>query len=61
MFGQTYKTKTIMKNLNPIWNEKTVFAFFEDPEFIYFHVWDWDRGTKDDPIGDHNFSLKGFF
>jgi regulator of replication initiation timing len=60
-FGQTYTTKTVLKNLNPIWSEKTTFAFFEDPGKLIFRVWDWDKGTKDDAIGDCEFSLNGFF
>jgi len=60
-FRQTYTTKTIMKTLDPVWEEKTQFIFFKDPKELEFHVWDWDRGTKHDKIGDYSFSLSGFF
>ena len=60
-FGQTYTTKTIMKTLDPVWNERTTFVFFKDPGKLHFEVWDWDKGTKDDSIGDVDLSLNGFF
>ena len=60
-FGQTYTTKTIMKTLDPIWNEKTTFVFFKNPGKLHFEVWDWDKGTKDDSIGDVDLSLNSFF
>ena len=60
-FGQTYTTKTIMKTLDPVWNESTTFVFFADPGKLHFEVWDWDRGTKDDSLGDCDLSLNGFF
>lgn len=60
-FGQTYTTETIMKTLDPVWNESTTFVFFADPGKLNFQIFDWDRGTKDDPIGDVDLSLNGFF
>ncbi|ETO28339.1 hypothetical protein RFI_08792 [Reticulomyxa filosa] len=50
-----------MKTLDPVWNEKTQFIFFKDPKELTFNVWDWDKGTKHDPIGDYTLSLDGFF
>ncbi|ETO13972.1 BRCT domain protein [Reticulomyxa filosa] len=50
-----------MKTLNPVWNENTQFIFFKDPKELSFNVWDWDRGTKHDPIGECTVSLEGLF
>jgi hypothetical protein len=60
-FGQSYTTAAIMKNLDPTWNETTSFCFFEDPKALHFEVWDWDKNSKDDAIGDHTLSLDGFY
>lgn len=60
-FGQTYTTRTIMKNLNPVWNEKTQFCLFENPKTLKFEVWDWDKHTTDDAIGDTELVVEQFF
>eukprot|EP00490_Sorites_sp_Unknown_P002678 CAMPEP_0114671568 /NCGR_PEP_ID=MMETSP0191-20121206/41370_1 /TAXON_ID=126664 /ORGANISM="Sorites sp." /LENGTH=119 /DNA_ID=CAMNT_0001931705 /DNA_START=28 /DNA_END=384 /DNA_ORIENTATION=- len=59
--GQTYTTKTIMKTLDPVWNESTQICTFEDPKELKFEIFDWDKGTQDDPIGHAMLSLNGFF
>jgi len=54
----SYTTATIMKTLNPRWtDERAEMTFFKDPKTLKFEVWDWDRNTKDDPIGDCEFVL----
>ena len=60
-FGQTYTTKTVLKNLNPQWHEKTQFCFFDDPKQLKFEVWDWDKGTKDDAIGEAYLPVSNLF
>ncbi|ETO17742.1 hypothetical protein RFI_19573 [Reticulomyxa filosa] len=53
-FRQTYTTKTLLKTLDPVWNEQTQFIFFKEPKELLFHVWDWDKNTKHDSIGEYN-------
>ncbi|EFC42073.1 predicted protein [Naegleria gruberi] len=46
------KTKVIKKNLNPVWNEEFIIDL-ENPKLdtLQFTVKDWDRFSKDDPLG----------
>ena len=61
--GQKYTTQTIMKNLNPVFNEETTFCFFELVNEIEFKVWDWDKGQigKHDAIGNVTLNTSTFF
>merc|ERR1712228_1069711 len=56
-FSTSYTTCTIVKTLNPVWNEHVELTFFNDPKSLKFEVFDWDGNTKDDPIGDCKFML----
>ena len=58
---QKYTTKTIMKNLNPLFNESTTFCFFDLISEIKFHVYDWDKGSKHDSIGQCSLNTTQFF
>jgi len=58
---QTWRTKHIMKNLNPQWNEETSFVFFNAVEEIQFEVYDWDNGSKHDIIGCATLETKDFY
>lgn len=58
---QKYTTQTIMKNLNPIWNEETTFCFFDFVKQIDFKVFDWDKGTKHDRIGECTIDTSKYF
>jgi len=60
-FSTSYTTCTIMKTLNPQWNEHVEMTFFNDPKALKFEVWDWDRGSKDDAIGDCEFAIDDDF
>jgi len=60
-FSRTYTTCTIMKTLNPKWNEHVEMTFFNDPKKLKFEVYDWDKGSKDDPIGNCEFLLHDDF
>merc|ERR550532_3111232 len=60
-FSTSYTTCTIMKTLEPKWNEHVEMTFFNDPKSIKFEVFDWDRNTKDDPIGDCTFEITDDF
>eukprot|EP01084_Bolivina_argentea_P206599 352684_1 len=60
-FATSYTTATILKNLNPSWNEHVELTFFNDPKTLKFEVFDWDKGSKDDAIGDCEFSLDGLY
>ena len=50
-----------MKNLNPIFNEETTFCFFDKINNIKFEVFDWDKGTKHDSIGNVSLDTSNFF
>ncbi|ETO35082.1 hypothetical protein RFI_01990 [Reticulomyxa filosa] len=58
---QFFKTKTIEKTLNPEWNEETQFCFLEPVKDIKFEVWDWDKLTKGDRIGNATLNVSEFF
>ncbi|KAG2374713.1 hypothetical protein C9374_010457 [Naegleria lovaniensis] len=49
-----YRTTTQLKTLNPTWNDEFQFELLTDREdlTLYFNVYDWDRLTADDPLGD---------
>jgi len=48
---EKYTTSTVIKNLNPTWNEK--FTIFTEDLYIplYFHVFDHDRIGRDEAMG----------
>ena len=56
-FSTSYTTCTILKTLNPVWNEHVELTFFNDPKSLKFEVFDWDGNSKDDPIGDCTLQL----
>lgn len=58
---QSYETKTVMKNLNPEWNEKTSFVFFEAVKSIRLEVYDWDKNSKHDSIGEVEVDTERFY
>jgi len=60
-FSRYYTTCTIMKTLNPRWNEHVEMTFFNDPKRLKFEVYDWDKGSKDDPMGDCEFAINDEF
>ncbi|PKS06382.1 hypothetical protein jhhlp_007130 [Lomentospora prolificans] len=55
---EVYKTKTIKKTLNPVWNE-----FFEvsvpsrTAAKLRVSIWDWDLASQPDPLGEAGISL----
>ena len=58
---QKFSTKTIMENLNPVWDEETTFCFFNLVDKIEFKVWDWDKGSKHDAIGNCFLNTSRFY
>merc|ERR1719410_1453878 len=58
---QSWRTKTIEKNLNPEWNEDTQFVFFDAVNEITFEVWDADQNTKSDKIGTVTLDVSSFY
>ncbi|EFC38278.1 predicted protein, partial [Naegleria gruberi] len=59
LVGGFLRTTTQMKTLNPIWNDEFQFEILNEMDnlLIHFYVYDWDRLTKDDPMGDVIFTL----
>ncbi|CAH1435603.1 unnamed protein product [Lactuca virosa] len=61
MGDQTLKTRIIDKELNPVWEEDLTLPV-ENPELpIKLMVFDHDIFTKDDEMGDAQFSIKPFY
>jgi len=64
---QLCRTKTVMKSLNPVWNQ--TFTFFVMPMgleaekcgSIHFEMFDYDRCGGDDPMGDAFLPLADIF
>lgn len=54
--SQTHQTETKKKTLNPAWNE-TFNILVESGEPLRVAVWDWDRITKDDFIGERVIAI----
>nr|XP_025038191.1 multiple C2 and transmembrane domain-containing protein 1 isoform X3 [Pelodiscus sinensis] len=48
---EVFRSKTIHKNLNPVWEEKTCILIDHLREPLYIKVFDYDFGLQDDFIG----------
>ncbi|XP_074808956.1 multiple C2 and transmembrane domain-containing protein 1 isoform X3 [Natator depressus] len=48
---EVFRSKTIHKNLNPVWEEKTCILTDHPREPLYIKVFDYDFGLQDDFIG----------
>lgn len=48
---EVFKSKTIHKNLNPVWDEKTTLILETLSEPLYIKVFDYDFGLQDDFMG----------
>jgi len=59
--NDTFTTKIIYKNLNPVWNEKHLFCFLEEPKLLDISVWDKDEYTQNDLLGTCEVHLKQYF
>ncbi|KAI0488910.1 hypothetical protein KFK09_028749 [Dendrobium nobile] len=61
MGKQKLKTQVIKKTVNPEWDEELTFSV-EDPSVpVKLEVYDKDRFSADDPMGDAEFDIKPFF
>jgi hypothetical protein len=62
--GQRKKTKIVLKNLSPTWNECFSFRLPATPSpgaapaVLQIQVWDWDRATTDDFLGCCSLDLR---
>jgi len=61
--GQTHKSKTIRKTLNPRWDEQFEFKgvlgeLLEQP--MQLHAFDYDFGKRDDKLGNASIDLRVF-
>lgn len=48
---QYYKSRTVLKNLNPKWDERFTIPIDDLSKVIQVKVLDYDRGLNDDPMG----------
>lgn len=56
--GTSVRSKTIPKTLNPVWEELFSLPVKDlDADVLHVQVMDWDRVSKDDPIGDASVAL----
>ncbi|KAK1422816.1 hypothetical protein QVD17_18105 [Tagetes erecta] len=56
--NQTVKTRVIKNNLNPIWNEKLMLSIPEDVPHLKVNVFDKDKFSTDDPMGEAEIDLE---
>ena len=54
---QKYKSRTVMKDLNPKWNESFILWTSNIQEQLKIKVYDYDRGWTDDYMGGVNIDL----
>jgi len=50
--GKRHKTRTIMKTLDPTWDEVFSYNLAPGANSLYIQVWDWDRASTDDFLGE---------
>jgi len=58
---ESFKTKTIMKTLSPVWQETAVFTVSADIDELVpvkFICMDWDKTSKDDYMGEFQVFLR---
>jgi Ca2+-dependent lipid-binding protein len=51
------RTSTVLKNLNPKWNETFDFDIWDMTSIIYVNVWDWDLIGGNDAMGSSVVTL----
>eukprot|EP01028_Stygiella_incarcerata_P005846 TRINITY_DN2420_c0_g1_i1.p1 TRINITY_DN2420_c0_g1~~TRINITY_DN2420_c0_g1_i1.p1 ORF type:complete len:511 (+),score=145.54 TRINITY_DN2420_c0_g1_i1:104-1534(+) len=56
--GREFKTRVIFADLNPVWNEKTRFEVENPFSVVKFEVWDYDKLSHDDFLGQVSISLE---
>ena len=59
----TFKSPIIKKTLNPRWDKDFVFSgtlhdLVSMPGGLKIHMWDWDRLSSDDNLGDGSIDLR---
>ncbi|NWH40152.1 MCTP1 protein, partial [Chloropsis hardwickii] len=54
---EVFRSKTVHKNLNPVWEEKTYILIDNLREPLYIKVFDYDFGLQDDFIGSAFLNL----
>ncbi|XP_015283207.1 PREDICTED: multiple C2 and transmembrane domain-containing protein 1 [Gekko japonicus] len=54
---EVFRSKTIHKNLNPVWEERTSIFVEQLREQLYIKVFDYDFGLQDDFMGSAFFDL----
>eukprot|EP00903_Cladosiphon_okamuranus_P009644 g9177.t1 len=55
-FQISEQTKVVKYSLNPVWNESFSLPVRRAGAFLRVELWDWDRGSSDDPLG--SFEVK---
>jgi len=50
--GKKHKTRTIMKTLDPTWEAAFSYTLTPGATNLYIQVWDWDRASTDDFLGE---------
>uniref|UniRef100_UPI0037E8D22E multiple C2 and transmembrane domain-containing protein 1 isoform X2 n=1 Tax=Semicossyphus pulcher TaxID=241346 RepID=UPI0037E8D22E len=55
---EVFRSKTIHKNLNPVWEEKTTLILDSLSEPLYVKVFDYDFGLQDDFMGSAHLYLE---